>query len=346
MRTKCYLYAIIFILFVAILSCKKEKNEDEIKKPQVWHCQTNKKVIDIDIYNRKLYAAVENGIQVFDLTNPTNPVKIADTILSETPLLIKAGNDSVLYIATNNGVYSYKFKNNKITYIYKMLTSGWYEPYIKILIGYYNNNYTKLFVISRKKCYVMNVDNKLIPVLDDEVIFSDFEAIDAHIDMNGESAFIKVVEKNGGVRTIGYSYYQPVGWSVSSSCVNYCYAGNVISSWYQFSSTNEVTSIDEPFVYALGVEGIRYLYNNVNMVVKTKNKALGGYTSHNYIYVADSLGVHMFKISSNDNTIFAWTYIEMNGVTRKIVPLKFNTYENTHLYTASGNAGIYIIKKL
>ncbi|MCX7861456.1 MAG: hypothetical protein N2449_00475 [Bacteroidales bacterium] len=345
MRPKCYVYAVILMLFVTILSCKKGKDEEEKEKPQVWHCQTNKKVIDIDIYNRKLYAAVENGIQVYDLTNSTNPVKIADTTLSETPLLIKAGNDSVLYIATNSGVYSYKFKNNKITYIHKMLTSGWYEPYIKILIGYYNNNYTKLFVISRKKCYIMNVDDKLIPVLDDEVIFSDFEAIDAHIYINAGSAFIKVVEKNGGVRTISYSYYQPVGWSVSSNCV-YCYAGNVRGSWYKFSSTNDVTSIDEPFVYALGIDGIRYINNNVNMVVKTKNKALGGYTSFNYVYVADSLGVHMFKISSNDNTIFDWTYIEMNGVTRKIVPLKTNTYENTYLYTVSGSAGIYIFKKL
>lgn len=336
------LFLMGIVLMVILISCKKDKN-DIRKPPEKWHFQTEKKVFDIDIFNNKLVAAVENGIEVYDLSNPAQPQKIADTSLSATPTIVKFANDTIIYLANSQRVFAYKFKNNKFSNEYVMLTAGYYEPYVAILTNYFNGNYTKLFIISRKKAYIMNISDKLKPVVEDYVIFSDFEAIDAFA--WGGSA--KILCKDGGIRVLGYSSYYPVGWSVSTSCTEYCYSGNVVSGWFRFDPGSS-NLLDEPFVYALGSNGIHYFNNRtrINMKVKTKNKALGGYTNYDHVYVADSLGIHIFRISTYDCSIFEWCYVELEGVTKKIVPLDKNPTINNYLYTVSGNAGFYILKRL
>ncbi|HOU97850.1 MAG TPA: hypothetical protein PLP65_03290 [Bacteroidales bacterium] len=329
-------YILSFLVITNFIVACKKKEETEKVVPTVWSFQTTKPVIDIDIKDNYLFAAVQGGLQIYDLTNPTHPTLLFDTILPEQPYLIKAPEDSVLYLATQSGMYSYKFKNNHLYYCIKFLSSSYYEPYVKIL------HVSELFIVSRKKVYVMDITNKYTPTIDTSVVIYDFECCDAQ-SSNGNLLEIKLISKSGGCYSFYKAFYTGQGWkwAISHTPI-YGYGGQTNAGWYVPSDM-----FREPFVYARGKNGIIFLKDNQAKFYPTRNCALNGYTSTrlNYVYIADSLGVQIFKIINPDE-LSDYHYVNMNGLINKIVPLHYFYSNENYLYVVTNTGCIYIMNEI
>lgn len=321
---------VLILTVLCLAGCRLFPN-----RPEVINYQTGGQVEDLCIYGNRLFIANgDSGVLVLDVTEPTAPVKVAERKFPYYHFRAIHACDTLVFAGTDSGhIFRFILRDTAL-----ILVSLQDFTLTGPIVGITYTKYPSFaYVLTPKKLAVFMPE----PWHYKEKLLYYSDAVD--IDGRNNEYDVKVAQRNDGIRVF---FAQLVADTLVINHTDFFYDYEGMEGIFR----NDAYIGQRGLFIAEGADGLWGVGigppNGGDTLYRfdTRGFAYDGCASGEYVYVADGGGVSVLKMSLSEK-LREVCYLELPGLTRKLVAYNDIPGNRFYIFAASGAGGLHIFKQ-